>query len=91
MTIPFTQYLRPNGLKRDVSIDRPTEIEALAFQFIERGGWFEVEELPSRDASLTACFVVDGEPADIAIRVVPNGPGVAEAVDSLVQEAASYT
>lgn len=87
MTIPFTQYLRPEGRKREVSIDLSEEAEAKAHAFLERGGWFECEELATGHASLTACFVVDGEPQDIAIRVVPNGPGVAAAVESLVDEA----
>ncbi len=87
--IPFTQYLRPDGRKRPTSIEMPDDIEALAFSFIERGGWFEVEELVTGHASLTACHVVDGEPQDIAIRVVENGPPVVPAVEALVREAAA--
>ena len=30
MSIPFTQYMRPDGHKRPVSVDRSPEIEALA-------------------------------------------------------------
>jgi len=66
------------------------EIEFLAFKFIEAGGWFEVEELTTGHASLTACHIVDGEPQDIAIRVVDNGPPVVDAVADLVHEAASW-
>lgn len=88
--IPFTQYLRPDGRKRPCSIDMPADVEALAFKFIEDGGWFEVEELTTGHASLTACRVVDGEPGDIAIRVVENGPPVLTAVEELVREAAAW-
>ena len=88
--IPFTQYLRPDGRKRPVSVEMPDDIEALAFAFIERGGWFEVEELTSGHASLTACHIVDDEPQDIAIRVVENGPPVVPAVEALVREAAAW-
>lgn len=88
--IPFTQYLRPDGEKRPTAIDMPEDIEALAFAFIERGGWFEVEELTSGHASLTACHIVDGEPQDIAIRVVENGPPVVPAVEALMREAAAW-
>ncbi len=86
MSVPFTQYLRPNGRKREISIDLPEEVEALARRFIEGGGWFEVEELTTGHVSLTACAIVDNEPQDIAIRVVPNGPGVAEAVEAIIRE-----
>jgi len=89
--IPFTQYLRPDGRKRPVSIEVPTKIAQLAFNFIESGGWFEVEELTSGHVSLTACYIVDGEPDDIAIRVVENGPPVVKAVEELVREAAIWT
>lgn len=88
--IPFTQYLRPDGRKRPTSIDMPDEIEALAFSFIEAGGWFEVEELTTGHASLTACHIVEGEPQDIAIRVVENGPPVVMAVEELVREAVAW-
>ena len=88
--IPFTQYLRPNGRKTSVSIEMPEDIVGLAFAFIIRGGWFEVEELITGHASLTACYVVDGEPQDIAIRVVENGPPVVPAVEALIREAASW-
>lgn len=88
--IPFTQYLRPDGRKRPAEIEMPDDIEALAFAFIERGGWFEVEELTTGHASLTACHIVDGEPQDIAIRVVENGPPVVPAVEALVRETANW-
>jgi hypothetical protein len=90
MSIPFTQYMRPDGRQVPVSVERPSDIETLAHSFIDAGGWFEVEHLSTGHASLTACWVVDGEPQDIAIRVVENGPAVPSAVDELVREAAAY-
>ena len=49
---------------------------------IDRGWFFEVEELTTGEASLT---VFDPESqVDIAIEVVPNGPEVVSAVDRLV-------
>lgn len=88
--IPFTQYLRPDGRQRPTSIEMPEDIEALAFRFIEAGGWFEVEGLTSGHVSLTACHVVDNEPQDIAIRVVNNGPPVVDAVADLVRAASTW-
>lgn len=86
MSIQFTQYLRPNGKKTEVSIERPEYIETLADEFTEKGGYFECEELSTGHASFTAGHpsVLDG---DIAIEVVMNGPDVPEAVDRLVHKA----
>lgn len=86
MSIPFTQYLRPDGRKTPVEIDRPPEIEEMAQKFIADGGYFECEETRTGHASLTA-----GHPAyeqgDLAIEVVLNGPDVPDAVDRLVRKA----
>lgn len=90
MSIPFTQYLRPDGRTRHETVDRPAHIEALAQEFIKRGGRFEAEMLTTGHVSLTACVKVEGEPTDIAIRICDNGPAVLEAVDELVKEASEF-
>ena len=87
--IPFTQYLRPDGRRTPVEIDRPPEIETLAHEFIDRGGYFECEELTTGHASLTAGHP-DAEQGDIAIEVVKNGPAVPDAVDRLVKTAHAW-
>jgi hypothetical protein len=84
--IPFTQFLRPDGERRAVFIDRPKDIELIAEAFIHNGGWFECEELRGGTVSLCACKVVNGESQDIEQELVPNGPGVPAAVDRLVQK-----
>lgn len=83
MAIPFTQYLRPDGRARDVSIERPEEIERKALQIIQAGYVFECEELTTGHASLTIADPRKGD--DVAIEVVPNGPAVPDAVDRLVE------
>lgn len=92
MAIHFTQYLRPNGRRTSVSINRPADIEALADKFIAAGGCFECEELGDGHASLTAVAVEDEDEGstDIAIKVVPNGPLVPDAVDALVRDAVKW-
>ena len=90
MSIPFTQYLRPDGRKTPVEIDGSAEIEGLAESFIAAGGRYECEHLTTGHASLTAVYFVDGEDQDIAIEVTPNGPEVVPAVDRLVRASVKY-
>lgn len=86
--IPFTQFLRPDGRKREVRIERPTPVARAALRLIEAGYRFECEELSTGHASLT---VVDPkDEVDIAIEVVPNGPEVPGAVDRLVKMALDH-
>lgn len=87
MSIPFTQYMRPDGRKVAVSIELDEETETKAQEFIDVGGWFECEHLTTGHASLTACWNMPDGDNDIAIRVVPNGPLVPDAVASIIYEA----
>ena len=82
MTIPFTQYLLPDGRRREISIDRSPGIEALALKFIEGGGRYEAECLTTGEVSLTA----HKNDEDIAIVICPNGPAIEEQVDELVRQ-----
>jgi len=90
MAIEFTQYLRPDGRKRTVEIDRSLEVEALAAAFVTAGGWYECEELTTGHVSLTACFVVDDEDQNVVIELCANGPEVSEHVDKLVKHSIEW-
>lgn len=79
--IPFTQYLRPNGRRKEVTIEVSPDVASKAHAIIARGLAFECEELSTGQVSLT---ITDPEEGDLDIRVVPNGPGVREAVEDLV-------
>lgn len=79
-SIPFTQYLFPNGRKVKVSIERPLEIATKAADIIASGKRFECEMLTTGDVSLT----IADDDGDQDIEVVPNGPDVPAAVDRLV-------
>lgn len=89
MSIPFTQFMRPDGRRKDETIDRPEHVEKVALSLFERGVRFEAEVLMDGSVSLEAVGPEDedGDPTSLAIEVVPNGPGVAEAVDRLVLKA----
>lgn len=80
--IPFTQYLRPNGRTAPVEIGRSAEVEQKAQEIMAAGYRFECEHLTTGHASLTIHDPRIEE--DVAIEVVPNGPGVPAAVDRLV-------
>ena len=90
MGIPFTQYLLPDGRKRDTDIERPAEIEEMALRFMEGGGRYECEILTTGEVSLTAVKEIDGEPQDVEIEVCHNGPGVGERVDDLVRRSIAH-
>jgi hypothetical protein len=80
-TIPFTQYMRPDGRPVSVSVNRPSDIAEKAAAIIARGLVFECEELADGTVSLT---ITDPDEGDVDIELVPNGPGVPAAVDRLV-------
>lgn len=81
-SIPFTQYLMPDGKKAEVTIDRPDDIAAKAREIIARGFRFECEMLSDRKSiSLT---ITDPDEGDLDIEVVQNGPDVPLAVDRMV-------
>lgn len=81
-SIPFTQYLRPNGRRAAVSIEVAPDVATKAHSIIARGLSFECEVLSTGQVSLT---ITDPEEGDLDIRVVTNGPGVREAVEDLVR------
>lgn len=78
--ILFTQYLRPDGRKAAVTIDRPDDIAKLADRIIDRGFRFECEHLTTGHASLT----IAGADDDEDIEVVRNGPEVPVAIDRMI-------
>lgn len=80
--IYFTQYLRPNGRKQIVSIDRPDTVAAKADNILGHGFRFECEELTTGDVSLT----ISDEWGDYAFELCPNGPSVPTSVDKLILE-----
>jgi hypothetical protein len=87
--INFTQYLRPNGRKRLVEIERSAEIEQRAKAFIDQGGCFECEELSTGYVSLTASHPYC-DTGDVSIVIVANGPPIEEGVDRLVNKATQW-
>jgi hypothetical protein len=80
--VPFTQYLPPDGRKKEVFIEVDQETGEMAALILTRGFVFECEVLRTGDVSLT---ITDPEEGDVDIRVIPNGPKVPEAVRDLIR------
>ncbi len=84
MTIPFTQYITPNGRKRKGGFDRPEDIEAKAVEIIKEGFVFESEITGGGMVSLTISDPKKDE--DVAIKLCANGPDVPKAVDEMINK-----
>jgi len=82
--IEFTQYLRPDGRTRTVTIERPKDIEDLAEELRTIGARFEVEQLPMGDVSLECLLGDPEEPKVLGHEIAQNGPEILDAVDKLV-------
>jgi hypothetical protein len=78
--IPFTQYLRPNGRKIEVSIERPKDIYDKAMGIVEAGYCFEIEVLNTGHVHMT----ITNDEGDQDSEVVKNGPEVPIAVDRMI-------
>jgi hypothetical protein len=82
-TIPFTQFMRPNGRKELVQFqcDDPSIVDK-AQQILATGLRFECEELISGMCS----FTISSAEEDLAYSMVMNGPGVPDAVKKLIND-----
>jgi hypothetical protein len=89
--IMFTQYLRPDGRKAQRIIDRHADVADKA-ELLATAGWqFEVEVLATREVSITCTQFDSADDAGECFgRCLPNGPGIAEAVDEIVNETFAF-
>ena len=89
MSITFTQHLMPNGRRIPLEIDVSVAVQADADELSRRGAWFDVELLSDRLTVSLTCERKDkdDEVEVLAHELVPNGPGMLEAVERLVATA----
>lgn len=80
--IAFTQYLRPDGRKVEVSIDMTDEVAEKAAHLQLAGYRLECEILSNGICSFT---ISDGE-EDLLVNLCPNGGAVVKAVYQLVTD-----
>lgn len=87
--IPFTQFLRPDGRRRAVMIERPPEINTKAMALIAQGFVFEIEMLRTGDIIME---ILNRETEEVlAHEICANGPEVPLAVDRMVEQANDRT
>ena len=85
-SIPFTQFLRPNGQQVPITIDMEDQVlHDKAETLIEAGWQFEAEVLMSGIVSVTC--ERDAEGGEAYIQLAQNGLAVVTAVRSLVEDA----
>lgn len=76
----FTQYLRPNGRKKLLTIELPAPVVTKADFILSHGFKFEAEVLIPGQIS----FTVSDEDGDYFFKICDNGPGVKAAVEYLI-------
>lgn len=83
MSIPFTQFMLPNGRRVQVSVDRSSEVEEKAQKLISEGFAFEVEILRNGVVNMDCNRgnVILGQ------ELATNDTDVPEKVDRLVNKA----
>lgn len=85
MSIPFIEFVRPNGRKVERALDSDDVTEAMAQDLIDAGCRFTAELIPEVNmVSITA----ENDREDIAFRLFRNSPGrLAEETVLLVRSA----
>ncbi len=89
MIIPFIQYLRPHGRKKNISIEVDQVTGEMAKELINAGARFEIEELSTGLVSLE-CINAEVDEDDsmfyLAGKLAPN-TGMKKAVAELIKQA----
>ena len=82
--IMMTQYLRPNGLKRETWVEVPRDQYNKAVSIVAAGFVFESEVLTTGDVRFT--IADPKEEIDVGIEVCPNGPEVHNTLKRLIMD-----
>jgi hypothetical protein len=82
----FTQFLRPDGHRRLINIQRPDAIEQKAVALLRARARLEAEILTTGEVSLTVEMDdSNGECVTLAHEIGANGPNVPGMVDILIE------
>lgn len=82
MSIPFTQYLLPDGRKKIIEIDLDEIYGDAANMIIDSGCVFEIEILNTGHISMT----ISDDEDDLFIEVCNNGPDVPIRVMKMIDD-----
>lgn len=82
--IPFVRQF-PDGKKSLVDFHCPPEVEAIACEFIARGGMYIIEELPDGKVGLAASLSVNRFQTYVENEVTDNGPGLPIVAQQLIR------
>lgn len=93
MSIEFTQFMRPNGRRKQEVLDNvPDDVQVLVDKLVEMGAKFEIEVLTTGDVHGDVSIPDEDEDGDddgvLANFIHANGPGLHEAIYGMVREAA---
>jgi hypothetical protein len=88
MNILFTQYLRPDGKRRPMYVTCPPDLEEQVVELLERGVYFDIEELRTGVVSMTAEDETVEDSGPLAHELCKNDPvAVPAAVRRLLEDA----
>lgn len=82
--LEFTQFLLPNGRRREVTTEVSQEAWDKAQDIKEAGFNFEIEVLNTGQVSATISSVEAG--VDLAHSITPNGPEVQEGIEKMITD-----
>lgn len=88
MSIPFTQFLRPDGTQREMLIDRPADIERKARYIVECGLKFQIETLNTGGVYME-CYNPISD-TTVTNHICENDERVLCGVDRLINQAYSW-
>ena len=87
-SVSFTQFLRPDGRRREVTIDVPADIAESADTLISMGARLEIEVLLDGTVSATIERYKKNRGTEVlAIELCNNGPEVPIAINRLIKDA----
>ena len=84
MSIPFTQYLLPNGQRRERVVDRSAEIEEKANELLKSKYYFEIELLTTGVVAMYS--YKSGQEREVTMQLCDNGPQTLVCVDKLIND-----
>jgi hypothetical protein len=94
MSVPFTQFVRPDAHQRQISIDVSVDAQKKANVLLKAGCTFDAELLTMQshigdDEVTFACMSADGETC-MGIQICRNGHGNRDAIERMIDEAYEY-